>query len=151
MLGLRYFSRRVIRSSLLLGFLVFIITFHSQLWSFKQPEPESEPEPEFLSAPIRSSENAIPDAPPPQKPSTAPVWLIATITDAKAQAQRKIIRSTWQALYRDLQVETRFVIAEPGYSMLQKVEKENKTYGDIVVLHVRLLLTLFIPSFCKVL
>jgi beta-1,3-galactosyltransferase 1 len=45
-----------------------------------------------------------------------------------------IIRLTWQRLYKDVTVTTRFVLADPGPFWAPLVEAENATYGDIVVL-----------------
>jgi beta-1,3-galactosyltransferase 1 len=45
-----------------------------------------------------------------------------------------IIRLTWQRLYRDVPVTTRFVLANPGPLWAPLIEAENATYGDLVVL-----------------
>jgi Galactosyltransferase len=62
------------------------------------------------------------------------VWLIATISAAHDQQRRNIIRSTWQSLYRDDDIVTRFVISNPGDLWAPVVEHENATFRDLIVL-----------------
>jgi hypothetical protein len=45
-----------------------------------------------------------------------------------------IIRLTWQRLYKDVPITTRFVLANPGPVWGPLIEAENATYGDIIVL-----------------
>ncbi|KAI9770939.1 MAG: hypothetical protein M1840_002643 [Geoglossum simile] len=62
------------------------------------------------------------------------VWLIATISAAHDQERRNIIRSTWQSLYRDDDIVTRFVISNPGDLWAPFIEHENATFQDLIVL-----------------
>lgn len=47
-------------------------------------------------------------------------------------ARRNLIRNTWQALYASPVFETRFVLASYNDSWSHSIEKENRTYGDLV-------------------
>ena len=70
-------------------------------------------------------------APSPKAP---PVWLIATISPAHSQQRRNIIRATWQSLYDDPAITTRFVISDPGELWMPLIRHENATYGDLIIL-----------------
>ncbi|KIW01493.1 uncharacterized protein PV09_06973 [Verruconis gallopava] len=67
--------------------------------------------------------------------ATQPIWLIATSTPAQSLQRRSIIRSTWQALFRNETLfETRFVLANPPAEWSSVIAKENETHGDIIIL-----------------
>ncbi|KIW01494.1 uncharacterized protein PV09_06974 [Verruconis gallopava] len=67
--------------------------------------------------------------------AASPPWLIATISTASHMQRRQIIRSSWQTLFRNDKVfETRFVLAKPDPLWLPFIEKENATFGDLIIL-----------------
>lgn len=69
------------------------------------------------------------------KDTPSPPWLIATISAAQSIQRRAIIRSTWQALYKnDTIFTTRFVLSNPGDLWAPVIAAENATHGDIIVL-----------------
>ncbi|KAH8784926.1 hypothetical protein F5883DRAFT_514642 [Diaporthe sp. PMI_573] len=61
-------------------------------------------------------------------------WLAAVISSAADVARRKLIRSTWMSLYRDVPFDGRFVVANPGPQWTAAVAQENRTFGDMIVL-----------------
>jgi hypothetical protein len=61
-------------------------------------------------------------------------WLIATMSPAWGVRRRSIIRATWQRLYRDIPMTTRFVLADVDPLWRPVITAENRTYGDIIVL-----------------
>jgi hypothetical protein len=67
-----------------------------------------------------------------QKPESD--WLIATMSPAHGQQRRNIIRATWQTLFPQHGVTTRFVISDPGELWMPLIQHENATYGDIIML-----------------
>ena len=136
MIGSTSLSSRVLYDLFLLGVAISLITVSLQLWHLKTWEPQ----PDAISKPkVNAVPSSLPSSdPPPAKPSIEPVWLIATISSGKAQARRNLIRKTWQKLYTQGNplITTRFVVASPGYSWLRKIEAENQTHGDLVLLQV---------------
>lgn len=64
--------------------------------------------------------------------NTQPRWLISTMSPVDSLARRDSIRHTWQALYASPVFETRFVLANYNDSWSPSIEKENRTYGDLV-------------------
>ncbi|PYH76279.1 hypothetical protein BO82DRAFT_208384 [Aspergillus uvarum CBS 121591] len=62
------------------------------------------------------------------------IWLIATISAARSQRRRNIIRATWQASYQHPAIMTRFVISHPGNHWMPLIQHENATHGDIIML-----------------
>ncbi|KAK9384934.1 hypothetical protein V1515DRAFT_609949 [Lipomyces mesembrius] len=83
----------------------------------------------FLVSPLSSLTSL--HGPSPNAPTA---WLIATISPAHSQRRRNIIRATWQSLYEDPAITTRFVISDPGELWAPLIRHENATYGDIIVL-----------------
>lgn len=63
-----------------------------------------------------------------------PFWYIATMTIAKEQRRRNLIRTTWQRLYKDYPIKTVFFMNNPTDTYRALIEHENATYGDIIVL-----------------
>lgn len=61
-------------------------------------------------------------------------WLAAVISTAADVERRMMIRSTWMQLYKDLPVDTRFVVSNPGPEWTETVALENRTFGDMIVL-----------------
>ena len=61
-------------------------------------------------------------------------WLAAVICAASETDHRRKIRETWMHLYRDVPFDGRFVVANPGAQWAEAVARENRTYGDMVVL-----------------
>jgi len=64
--------------------------------------------------------------------NTQPRWLIFTMSPVDSLTRRDSIRHTWQALYASPVFETRFVLANYNDSWSPSIEKENRTYGDLV-------------------
>ncbi|QDS72013.1 hypothetical protein FKW77_001924 [Venturia effusa] len=65
----------------------------------------------------------------------SPSWLIATMSAAQSVQRRAIIRSTWQALYKNETIfRTRFVLSNPGELWAPVIAVENATHGDIILL-----------------
>lgn len=69
-----------------------------------------------------------------QEQQQRPTWLLATISAYFSQRRRNIIRATWQTLYANPTVDTRFVIARPSPLWQPLIKHENDTYGDLIVL-----------------
>lgn len=61
-------------------------------------------------------------------------WLIATMSAAKSQRRRNIIRATMGRAYSNPSFTLRFVISNPGDTWLPVIQHENKTFGDIIML-----------------
>ncbi|KAH7324132.1 hypothetical protein B0I35DRAFT_423599 [Stachybotrys elegans] len=61
-------------------------------------------------------------------------WLGAVICSAWDVKRRMMIRYTWMKLYKDVPMDQRFVISNPGPQWTQIVQMENQTYGDMIVL-----------------
>ncbi|KAH7325723.1 hypothetical protein B0I35DRAFT_448834 [Stachybotrys elegans] len=61
-------------------------------------------------------------------------WLAAVICPADDAERRMMIRTTWMRLYRDLPMDTRFVVSNPGPEWTEVIRTENRTFGDMIVL-----------------
>ncbi|TDZ25144.1 Beta-1,3-galactosyltransferase 1 [Colletotrichum orbiculare MAFF 240422] len=61
-------------------------------------------------------------------------WLAAVISTAWDVERRMLIRSTWMQLYKDVPFDGRFVVANPGPYWTDIVARENRTFGDLIVL-----------------
>jgi hypothetical protein len=62
-------------------------------------------------------------------------WFIGTITPAHASARRQLIRESWQKMYRSRNIfTTKFVLSNPGEALTPAIQRENATYGDLIVL-----------------
>ncbi|KAK1579874.1 uncharacterized protein LY79DRAFT_521872 [Colletotrichum navitas] len=78
----------------------------------------------------------------PQQPSTTngtadelpKPWLAAVISTASDANRRTLIRSTWMRIFEDVPFDGRFVVSNPGPQWTEMVAKENRTFGDIIVL-----------------
>jgi hypothetical protein len=64
----------------------------------------------------------------------ANTWFIATICSASSIQRRMMIRATWQTLYRNIPMTTRFVLGKPDELWKPVLDLENKHYDDIVIL-----------------
>jgi hypothetical protein len=63
------------------------------------------------------------------------IWFIGTVTPAHGLMRRQLIRETWQKLYRHRNIfTTRFILSNPGEVWRPFVERENATYGDLIIL-----------------
>lgn len=91
------------------------------------PQPPYPLEP-FPYSPMQSTtkNNSEPLQPKP--------WLAAVISSAGDAQRRYLIRSSWMSLYRDVPFDGRFVVANPGPQWTGAVAKENRTFGDMIVL-----------------
>ncbi|KAF2096309.1 hypothetical protein NA57DRAFT_58231 [Rhizodiscina lignyota] len=69
----------------------------------------------------------------PYERAAKPFWLIATMSMAKEQRRRNMIRTTWHTLYKDYGIKTIFVLNNPTNVYWPLIEHENATYGDIIV------------------
>jgi hypothetical protein len=67
-------------------------------------------------------------------PEKSPTWLLLTMSDARSQLRRNIIRATWQTLYPHPAFTNRFLISNPGENWMPVIEHENSTYGDLIML-----------------
>ncbi|KAM0327163.1 hypothetical protein ACHAQA_006294 [Verticillium albo-atrum] len=70
---------------------------------------------------------------PPQDDRQHP-WLGAVICSAWDLKRRMLIRYTWMKLYKDVPMDQRFVISNPGPRWTEIIQQENRTYGDLIVL-----------------
>ncbi|KAH7367464.1 hypothetical protein B0T11DRAFT_275325 [Plectosphaerella cucumerina] len=61
-------------------------------------------------------------------------WLAAVISSAFDADRRMLIRSTWMRTYKDLPMDTRFVVSNPGPQWTEVLRAENRTFGDLIVL-----------------
>lgn len=61
-------------------------------------------------------------------------WLAAVMTAAGNIERRRLIRSSWMQLFRDVPYDGRFVVSNPGPQWTEAVASENHTYGDMIVL-----------------
>ncbi|KAG8168919.1 hypothetical protein KVR01_001668 [Diaporthe batatas] len=97
------------------------------------------PEPSYSLIPFpdspRQSSTSSPDAFDSVLESFVPrPWLAAVICSVGDFARRRLIRSTWMSLYRNIPFDGRFVVANPGSQWTEAVAEENRTYGDMIVL-----------------
>ncbi|WDK22417.1 hypothetical protein CGRA01v4_13707 [Colletotrichum graminicola] len=91
------------------------------------PEPSYALDPFPYSPQQPSTTNGTTDEPP--KP-----WLAAVISTASDAKRRTLIRSTWMRIFKDVPFDGRFVVSNPGPQWTEMVAKENRTFGDIIVL-----------------
>ncbi|CAP64495.1 uncharacterized protein PODANS_5_7825 [Podospora anserina S mat+] len=77
----------------------------------------------------------------PQTPMTSPVqdnrprpWLGAVICSAWDIKRRMLIRYTWMKMFKDVPMDQRFVISNPGPDWRAVIQQENATFGDMIVL-----------------
>ena len=129
---------RVIYGSLFLSVAVILVIFPPQVWPSRLWKPSCD-----AVEPPSSAPSPSPSPSPAATAPKAPVWLIATISAAKAFERRNLIRATWQSLYNNPVFETRFVIAEPGEALMHVIEFENKTHGDLIMIRVRMMHSIF--------
>lgn len=61
-------------------------------------------------------------------------WLGAVICSPWDIKRRMMIRFTWMELYKDVPMDRRFVVSNPGPQWTQIIQMENQTYGDMIVL-----------------
>ena len=61
-------------------------------------------------------------------------WLGAVICSAWDIKRRMLIRFTWMKLYKNVPMDQRFVVSNPGPQWTQIIAMENQTYGDMIVL-----------------
>ena len=78
----------------------------------------------------------------PPSPMTLPLpdngtqhpWLGAVICSPWDIKRRMLIRYTWMKLHKDVPMDRRFVISNPGLSWTRIIQQENRTFGDLTVL-----------------
>lgn len=63
-----------------------------------------------------------------------PSWLGAVICSPWDVQRRMLIRFTWMKMYKNVPMDQRFVVSNPGPQWTQIVAMENRTYGDMIVL-----------------
>ncbi|CRK11193.1 hypothetical protein BN1708_010069 [Verticillium longisporum] len=71
---------------------------------------------------------------PPHDDGHQRPWLGAVICSAWDLKRRMLIRYTWMKLYKDVPMDQRFVISNPGPRWMDVIRQENRTYGDLIVL-----------------
>lgn len=71
---------------------------------------------------------------PPQRDDIERPWLGAVICAAWDIERRMLIRYTWMKLFKNVPMDHRFVVSNPGPHWTDIVSQENKTYGDMIVL-----------------
>ncbi|KAJ4286916.1 hypothetical protein N0V88_007861 [Collariella sp. IMI 366227] len=70
---------------------------------------------------------------PPPEEGQRP-WLGAVICSAWDIKRRMLIRYSWMKLYKDVPMDQKFVISNPGPQWTDIVAQENRTFGDMIVL-----------------
>ncbi|AEO70956.1 32735328-df86-41ad-9e67-04135fb3ccb0 [Thermothielavioides terrestris] len=71
--------------------------------------------------------------PPPDDGRQRP-WLGSVICSAFDIERRMLIRYTWMKLFKDVPMDQRFVISNPGPEWMPVIQQENRTFGDLIVL-----------------
>lgn len=61
-------------------------------------------------------------------------WLAAVISSAFDAERRMLIRATWMRTYKNLPMDARFVVSNPGPQWIEVLQAENRTFGDLIVL-----------------
>lgn len=61
-------------------------------------------------------------------------WLGAVICSAWDVKRRMLIRYTWMKMFKDVPMDQRFVISNPGPQWTDIIQQENRTFGDMIVL-----------------
>lgn len=73
------------------------------------------------------------DNPPPDDGRQRP-WLGAVICSAWDIERRMLIRFSWMKLYKDVPMDQRFVVSNPGRWWTPILQQENRTFGDLIIL-----------------
>ena len=61
-------------------------------------------------------------------------WLGAVICSPWDVERRMLIRYTWMDMFKDVPMDKKFVIANPTRDYREIIQRENRTFGDIIVL-----------------
>jgi hypothetical protein len=89
----------------------------------------------FLFITLRSSSTIKSHLPLGHHSSGSKRWFIGTVSPASGMFRRHLIRETWQRLYKTHDIfTTRFILSNPGDTWRPMIERENATYGDLIVL-----------------